>query len=136
MAPSVGLVERSITRSSSRYDMGFAVLNPLSYRLLGLRKQLGAPAGEPVHQQPDPFVPGRIGTLEAIAQSPERTAQILRTAGAPIDRVGLDRKAGAAECADRARHVMCGGHEQPALARFRVGDGLAGFRVLLRVPRL
>src|SRR5919201_949920 len=80
--------------------------------LLRLREQLGAPAGEPVDQQPDPFVPGRIGALEAIAQGSERTAQILWAAGAPVDRIGLDRKADAAESADRARHVVCGGDEQ------------------------
>src|SRR5689334_23556301 len=38
---------------------------------------------------------------------------------APIDRIGLDGKADPPEAADRARHVLRRGHQQPALAQDR-----------------
>ena len=56
---------------------------------------------------------------------------------APANRIGFDRKSGLPETADRARHVLRRGHEQPALARLwfheffredRIFRGIAGTR--------
>jgi len=60
----------------------------------------------------------------------------LGVARAPVDRVGFDRETGAAKNADRTRHVIGRGDEQPALARLGLGDLLAELGVLDRVARL
>ena len=49
--------------------------------------------------------------------SRKRPPRVLVAACTPIDRIGLDRKARLPEHADRPRHMIGGGHQQPALAR-------------------
>ena len=71
-----------------------------------LAHELARLAGQPVDKQPGPFVHGGVGAGETAGQRSERPREIVRTAGAEIHRIGLDRKAGLPEQAHRAGHVM------------------------------
>ena len=77
---------------------------------------------------------GGVGTGEPSRQGRERRSEIARRA-APIDRIGLDRKTFAAEDADRPRHMIGRGNQQPALARFGLHQLFGQTRVFCGVAR-
>src|ERR1700730_4387958 len=120
-------------RNRSRQMMGFPSAQFILPTLPRSRKQLRAPAGKPIDDKAGPLVHGRVRALEPVARDPERTGEIFRPPRAPIDRIGLDRKPGAPARADRAPHMVSRGDQQPALARLRVGNGLAESRILVGV---
>ena len=89
-------VQHAITFGSDRATLRVAALRRA-------RKQFGRAASQPVDNKPDPFAHGRVGTPQSFAHRRERTQHIAGAARAPVDRIGLDRKARLAEHPDRAR---------------------------------
>src|SRR5262249_28820229 len=87
-------------------------------------KEFRAPPREPRDRESDPFAHGGVASTQPIAYARKRAQRIVSSARTPIDRVGFDRKAGLAEDADRPRQVVGRRHQQPALARLGLGDGL------------
>jgi len=61
--------------------------------------------------------------------------QVIASADAPIDGVGLHRKSRFSEQADRSRHVKGRGDQHPSFAVLRLDQRLGEFGVLLRVAR-
>ena len=88
----------------------------------GTGKQFGGFAREPIEQQPYPLVDGDIGSPQTFADGGKRPDPIDRAGRAPIDWIGLYRKARRPEYCDRARHMEGGGEHQPTLARLRIGN--------------
>src|SRR5580704_10132516 len=108
----------------------------VSARLSRRREQFRGPAGDPVSQQADPLANRGIGAAQAVAERRKRRQRIDRPARAPIDRIGFDREAGGAEGGNGARHVIGRGHQNPALARLRIGEQAREYGVLDGVARL
>src|SRR5262249_51364098 len=98
-------------------------------------KERRAHPEKPVGQQSGPFAHGCVGPSQTFADARKRTQSVNRPGLAPVDRIRLDRKARFAKDADRPRHMIGRGYQQPALARLRPRQILGEDCVLERVTR-
>src|SRR6516164_6745054 len=109
-----GFSDIIMRRASEQY-----LIPPTSTRS---REQLRRTASQPIDQKADPFAGGGIGAFQAGGQAGKRPQRIPRPTGAPVDRIGLDRKAGGTKDPHGTRHVIARGDEQPTLSRLRHGQ--------------
>src|SRR5262245_1755304 len=96
----------------------------------------------PIDKQANPLASGGIKSRQRFAKRQGHPEVRTRTR-APAYRISLDRKPDSPERADRARHVLRRGYEEPALTLLRIGKrfcegrifgGVAGARLQQNTP--
>src|SRR6202012_4019352 len=97
------------------------------------RKQRAGPSRKPVRHESEPFADGDVRTYQPVGGKLGEGESVGAAPDVPVDRIGRDRKADLAEQADRTRHVIGRGYQQPALAGLRIGQLLAEHGVLVSV---
>ena len=97
---------RDITQDAAGNDAGRRSLAPIAGVLRWCRKQLRAAPGEPIDREADPFVHGSVGSPQPVAYGRNWAQHILGATCAPVDRIGLNRKAHLAEDTDCSGHMI------------------------------
>src|SRR5262249_54751383 len=83
----------------------------------------------------DPFVHGSVGSPQSVAHCHKKRRSTLDPMCTPVDWIGFDWKARLAEHTDRARHVIGGCHQQPALTKLGLNDCFGKDRIFCGIAR-